>query len=150
MQTIDYPIILIFLTGMLGIWKAIPLGLAFNTNPVLIWLMTSAGASASVIILYFFGKQIRDYIIGKRENKTNKGKEARAKQLLKKYGVFGLGFIGTLLMGPQMTIVIGLIIAKSHTKLLYWTLSGIFVWSFVITYLGVCGIDLVQRLSEVF
>jgi len=150
MQSIDYQLILIFLTGMLGIWKAVPLGLAFSINPVLIWLLTSAGASFSVFILYFFGKQIREYIIKKRESITNKGKEARAKQLLEKYGVFGLGFIGTLLMGPQMIIILGLIIVKSPTKLLYWTLSGIFVWSLVLTYLGVGGIDLVQLVSDMF
>jgi len=150
MQTIDYPLIIIFFTAMLGIWKAIPLGLAFNANPILIWLTTVAGASFSVFVLYFFGKQIREYIIKKRENKTNKGKEARAKQLLDKYGMFGLGFIGTFLMGPQMTIILGLIIVKSDTKLLYWTICGIFVWSFVITYMGVGGIDLVQKISEMF
>ena len=150
MQTMEYPLILIFLTGMLGIWKAVPVGLAFGTNPVLIWLMTSLGASTAVIILYFFGKRIREYIISKRKNKKNKRKETRAKQLLEKYGVFGLGFLGTLLMGPQMTIILGLIIVKSHVKLLYWTLSGIFVWSFILTYLGVGGIDLVQKLSDIF
>lgn len=148
MQTIDYPLVLIFLTGMLGIWKAIPVGLAFNTNPLLIWLMTSAGASVSVLVLYFFGKKIREWVIRRRERITNKGKEARAKQLLKKYGVFGLGFMGTLFMGPQMTIILGLIIVKSHVKLLYWTIAGIIVWSFIITYLGVGGINLVQILSE--
>jgi len=65
----------------------------------------------------------------KRENIKNRRKEARASKLLEKYGVFGLGFIGTLLMGPQMTIVLGLLIVKSHKKLLYWTLVGIIVWS---------------------
>jgi len=135
---------------MLGIWKSVPVGLAFSINPVLIWLLTSAGASVAVLVLYFFEKKIRNYINRKREHKTNKSKEARAKQLLEKYGVFGLGFIGTFLMGPQMTMILGLIIVKSHTKLLYWTLSGIFVWSFVITYLGVGGIDLVQKIIEMF
>jgi hypothetical protein len=53
-------------------------------------------------------------------------------------------------MGPQMTIVLGLIIVKSQKRLLYWTLSGIFVWSFILTYLGVGGIDLAQKISEMF
>ena len=70
--------------------------------------------------------------------------------MLEKYGVFGLGFLGTLVMGPQMTIILGLIIVKSHQKLLYWTLAGIFFWSLILTFLGLGGIDLVKKISEIF
>jgi membrane protein DedA with SNARE-associated domain len=150
MQNIVYPLIIVFLTGMLGIWKAVPVGLAFNLHPVFIWLLTSAGASCAVFILYFFGKQIRAYILRKRGHLKHRRKEVRATKLLEKYGVFGLGFFGTLLMGPIMTIAIGLVIVKSHKKLLYSTLAGIFTWSLVLTYLGLGGIDLARKLNELF
>jgi len=127
---------------MLGIWKAVPVGLAFNIHPLGIWLTTSAGAAASVLILYFFGKQLREYILKKRQRIKNRKKEARASRLLEKYGVFGLGFIGTLLMGPIMTIVLGLIIVQSHKKLLNFTIIGIFFWTLVLTYLGYGGLSL--------
>lgn len=145
-----YPYLIVFLTGITGIWKAVPVGLAFNMHPIAIWLCTSLGSIFAVVILYFFGKHIRAYILRKRENVKNRKKEVRASNLLEKYGVFGLGFFGTLLMGPIMTIVLGLIIVESHKKLLFWTLLGILTWSFVLTYLGIGGVDLVQKLSEIF
>ena len=76
-----YKYVLIFLTGLLGIWKAVPVGLAFGTHPFMIWLLTSAGAVLAVLILNFFGSKIRAYIQKRREGKKNKKKEARAAKL---------------------------------------------------------------------
>ena len=67
---IDY--VLVFLMGMLGIWKAIPLGLLLKSHPFIIFLMTALGASSAVLILFFFGNKIRGYILRKRIKATMK------------------------------------------------------------------------------
>lgn len=145
---IDYS--LIFLMGMLGMWKAIPLGLLLKSHPVFIFLMTTLGASLAVLILFFFGNKIRAYVLKKRANKVNNNKENRANKLFEKYGAAGLGFLGCLLMGSSMTIILGMVVVKSQKKLLYWTLVGIVFWSLVITTLAVVSIDLFNKLLEVF
>jgi membrane protein DedA with SNARE-associated domain len=142
-----YPYVIVFITGMAGIWKAVPVGVAFQLNAVETWISTSAGASVAVFILYFFGKKIRDAIMRKLQKKKNSKKEARASKLLEQYGVAGLGFIGTLLMGPNMTLIIGLIITKSHKKLFYWTLIGIAVWSLALSLLAGASLELFQKLT---
>jgi len=142
-----YPYLIVFIAGMTGIWKAVPVGVAFKMGPLGIWLSTSGGAALAVLILYFFGKKIREYIVRKRKNTKNKKKEARASKLLEKYGVFGLGFLGTLLMGPNMTIILGLIIVESHKKLLIWTLAGILIWSLALTILAQTSVELFNKLT---
>jgi len=144
--TLDY--LLIFLMGMLGIWKAIPLGLVLKANPFFIFLMTSLGASAAVLILFFFGNKIRDYILRKRAKKDKNNKENRAAKLFEKYGAAGLGFLGCLLMGPNMTIILGMVVVKSQKKLLYWTLAGVIIWSMLLTLIAVISIDLFNKIVE--
>lgn len=144
---IDY--ILIFLMGMLGIWKAIPLGLLLKAHPVFIFLFTALGASAAVLILFFFGNKIREYILRKRARKDKKSKENRAAKLFEKYGAAGLGFLGCLLMGPNMTIILGMLVVKSQKKLLIWTLAGVVVWSLILTVIAVVSIDLFNKLLDI-
>jgi len=140
--------LLIFLVGMLGIWKAIPLGFLLNTNPVIIFIMTSLGAITSVLILYFFGNKIREYILKRRIKKRKNAKESRAKILFEKYGAAGLGFLGCLLMGPNMTMILGLVLVKSQKKLLYWTIAGIIIWTLALTILAIVSIDLFNKIME--
>jgi membrane protein YqaA with SNARE-associated domain len=145
---VDY--MLIFLMGMLGIWKAVPLGLLLNAPPVGVFLMTSLGAIAGVLILFFFGSKIRNFVIQRRSNKHKNAKENRAALLFEKFGAAGLGFLGCLIMGPNMTIILGLVVVKSQKKLLYWTLTGIIVWSLALITIAVVSIDIFNRILEYF
>ena len=147
MQGIVYNSLLIFLTGMLGIWKAVPVGFALGATPVLTFLMTSMGAISSAIILYFFGNQVREYLKKRRKKERSGKKNARAIYLFEKYGTAGLGVLGCLLMGPNMTMLIGLVIVKSPLKLLYWTIGGILVWTLALTLTAWLSIDLFLRLT---
>ncbi len=135
---------------MLGIWKAVPLGLLLKTHPVFIFLMTSMGALAGVLILFFFGGRIRNFVLRRRANKHKNAKENRAAKLFEKYGAAGLGFLGCLIMGPNMTIILGLVLVKSQMKLLYWTLAGIFVWTFVLILVAVISIDLFYKILDFY
>ena len=150
MQGIVNTYILIFLTGMLGIWKAVPVGVAVGADPLGIWLMTTLGATAAVITLYFFGNRIRAYLERKRQGRSKGRKDKRAAQLFEKYGTPGLGLLGCLLMGPNMTMLIGLVIVKSPIKLLYWTIGGIVIWSLALTMLAILSVDLFYRLTSLF
>jgi len=140
----------IFLMGMLGIWKAIPLGLLLKSHPGFIFLMTTLGACSAVLILFFFGNKIRAYVLRKRAKKEKSNKQNRASKLFEKYGAAGLGLLGCVLMGPNMTIILGMVVVKEQKKLLYWTLVGIVVWSLVLTTIATVSIDLFNKLLQVF
>jgi membrane protein DedA with SNARE-associated domain len=150
MQNVISTSIAIFLMGMLGIWKAVPLGFALGSQPFLTWLMTSLGATLSAVILYFFGDRIRTFLASRRKKPRREKKDARAARLFEKYGTAGLGFLGCLLMGPNMTMLIGLLIVRSPRKLLYWTVAGILIWSVALTLLAMVSIDLFLRIASWF
>jgi membrane protein DedA with SNARE-associated domain len=140
----------VFLMGLLGIWKAVPLGFVLNIHPLGIFLMTSSGAIIAVFILYFFGGKIRNYILKKRERGGKRQKENRATRLFEKYGAAGLGFLGCLLMGPNMTIILGLVIVKSQKKFLFWTVAGIIVWTLLLTLIALLSMELFYKILNFF
>lgn len=134
-------------TGLFGIWKAVPVGFTLGIHPLAVYLATAAGAVLAVLIIYFFDEGIRKYILGNRVNKREK-RLNRGKKILEKYGAPGLGFFGCLLMGPNMTLVVGLLIVTSRKVLLLWTIIGILVWTAVLVALAATGINLARDLSN--
>lgn len=147
MAGISYHSLLVFLTGMLGIWKAVPVGFALGEQPFLVWLFTSLGAASAAVILYFFGNWIRTLLSRWKKHTTRKKRDHRAARLLEKYGTAGLGLLGCLLIGPNMTMLLGLVLVKSPEKLLFWTIAGILLWTFALTILAVFSIDLFNQLT---
>ncbi len=140
----------IFLMGLLGIWKAVPVGFALGAGPVLTWLMTSLGAMVAAVVLYFFGDRIRRYLSRKEKKPRAEKRNARAERLLERYGTAGLGLLGCLVMGPNMTMLIGLVIVRSPRKLLTWTIAGILVWTLALTLLAAVSIDLFLQIASWF
>lgn len=68
-------------------------------------------------------------------------------QLFEKYGAPGLGLVGCLLLGPNLTILTGVVIVHSPRKLLCWTIAGILIWSLVLTLIAVFSVDLFHQLT---
>jgi hypothetical protein len=67
--------------------------------------------------------------------------------LFEKYGIPGMGILGTLLLGPNMTMAMGMIIVKKEKALLLWTGLGIIVWTVVLTLIGTYSVELFQELA---
>ncbi len=136
----------VFVTGLLGIWKAVPVGFALGLNPVWIYGLTVSGATVAALILFWFGEWFRKMLYRKKGNKPPSKKEGRAGRLFEKYGTPGLGFIGTLLIGPNATLLIGFLLVTSRKKLLWWTIAGIWVWTLVLTLMAASGIALFKSI----
>jgi membrane protein YqaA with SNARE-associated domain len=139
-------LVIIYLTGMLGIWKAIPVGIILNASPLSICLMTILGASTTVVVIYLFGGWVRQFVLSKlNKNKLNKTK-TKTNKLLARYGVIGLGLFGTMTMGPNMTILLGLIAVKARIILLAWIIIGILVWTAILTTAAALSFELFERI----
>ncbi len=140
--------LLVFLTAITGVWKAVPLGLIIGLHPVIIFLMTASGAILSVFILYFFGNKLKRWIFKSGNYSESSKKGMRIRKILDKYGPVGLGIIGTLLAGQITTVIVGLALVKSQKSFLAWMITGSIVASFCVTLLGVLSIDLFKKISE--
>lgn len=141
-----YNALIIFLTGLLGIWKAIPVGLALQCNATTIIVTTAAGALVAISIIYLLGSKVKEWIL----NRLNKGKgekrKGRLTALFDKYGIMGMGILGTLLLGPNMTMAMGMIIVKKEKKLLLWTAIGIIIWTVVLTLIGTYSVEFFEKM----
>ena len=143
MGNLSLDIITVFLVGITGMWKAIPLGFFLEVSPFYIFIMTALGSIVGVLILFFFGNKIRNYIINRQLKKGNSRKKKRALKIFDRYGLIGLGIFGTLIIGPPMTMILGLALVQKQKHFLYWTMTGIVVWSLVLTILGSLGIEVI-------
>jgi membrane protein DedA with SNARE-associated domain len=140
-------LIIIFLIGMAGIYKAVPAGVLLKIPPILIYLMTVLGAVTTVLLIYIFGNRIRARILQKDNRKRLNKKKSRAKVMFDKYGVIGLALFGIISMGPNITTLMGLIIINDQRKLLFWIIIGIFIWTTVLTVAAAVSIDLLNRFT---
>ena len=138
--------LLVFLMGILGIWKSVPLGFLIGLSPVWIGVMTILGAFVGVIVLYFLGSRTKKYVLARMQKKKMGLKKERLTMLFEKYGTAGIGLIGTLVIGPNATIAVGLALVKSDKRLLYWTLLGTAVWSAVLSVIGAVSVELFQKI----
>ena len=128
-----YNLRIIYFTGMLGIQKAVPLGIMLKTPPPIICLMTILGASTMVIVIYVLNQLVKQFRLRRmNENKLEKRK-IKTNKLISKFGIVGLSLIGTVIMGHHITILMGLIVVNKKTKLLGWTIIGIILWTTILT-----------------
>ena len=133
---------IVFLIGILGIWKSIPVGLVMKLDPFWICSATIMGATVGILIIFLLGTRVRKYLERWIKESSLIRKENRLIRLFNKYGIHGLGVLGTLVMGPNMTMAIGLTIANKPGVLMLWTLIGTVMWSIALTYVGFLGISI--------
>ncbi|GAF02680.1 hypothetical protein [Saccharicrinis fermentans] len=126
----------VYFTGLLGIWKGIPVGIAMGITPFYTATLTSLDAISSALIVSFAGEPFRRWLMKKYGTKNMVHKQKKFNRWLQKYGISGLGLIATGLIGPLISLLIGMLLLKDTRKFLFYLLLGITLWSFGITYLA--------------
>ena len=134
--------ITIYLVGITGIWKAIPVGIAMNAHPFETASLTALGSITTVFLLLYFGEAVKSWVMKKWSKEKLETKKGRMSRIMDKYGTPGLGIICPGLFGPITTIIVGLIIVKPTRKLMPYLVIGIIAWSFFLTYMAVTGVNL--------
>ena len=104
-----YKILTVTFLSSFEIYVAIASGMAFKLSPHVICLATLVGGISGVFIAAFLGDRIKSFFnrYRKPKTKTDSTKEKLMLKLWNKYGVFGIGFVGTFLLGAPASIGIG-------------------------------------------
>ena len=126
------------------IYAAIPAGFAFGLSPWIIFLASAVGGLVGVFVVAFLGEKIRTFF-----NK-NKKKDAAAPaekhpmmmRIWNKYGIVGLGFIGTVTVGAPISIAVGVGLNANLKKLVTWCCIGVLTRCIVFTLIGYYGLQL--------
>ncbi len=124
-------------------YAAIPAGFAFHLSAWIIFFASLVGGIAGVFIAGFLGNKIRAFLTKKKiiKEKAPK-KDSWAHRLWHKYGIIGLGLVGTFTIGAPVSIAVGVGFNAPLRTLLTWCCIGVLIRCVVFTLLGHFGTKL--------
>jgi membrane protein YqaA with SNARE-associated domain len=124
------------------IYAAIPAGFAFKLSPWIIFLASAIGGIAGAIVAAFFGDKIRAFFHKKRTVKEEPKRHPAITRLWTKYGIVGLGLLGTMTVGAPISIAVGTGLNANLKKLLTWCCIGVIARCVLFTVIGYYGLKL--------
>ena len=124
------------------IYAAIPAGFAFGLHPGTIFSSSVIGGLAGVFIAAFLGDKIRAFISRYKKPTAEKPKEGLIYRIWDKYGVIGVGFLGTMTVGAPVSLAVGVGFNVPLKKLVTWCCIGVFVRCALFTTIGHFGMQL--------
>jgi len=144
MQNTLIRIFTIYIVGITGIWKAIPVGIALKSHPLEIATFTALGSITTVYILYYFGERVKRWVMKRWSKEKLESRKGKFTKIMDKYGIIGVGIISPGPFGPITSIIVGLLIVKQTSRLMPYLVTGIIFWSFLITWLAVSGFNMIK------
>lgn len=103
---------------------AVPAGFAFQLPIWVIWVASVGGNLTSLFLIAFFGAGLKKLLFKKKPEQVTQ-KKGLSYRLWTRHGVFGLGFIGTLIIGAPICIAAGVGLNAPFQKLLTWCVLGV-------------------------
>lgn len=123
-------------------WAAIPAGFAFHLSPLTIFLASVSGSLLGLLLTAFLGDRIRLLFSKKNALKKSKPKKGFIYKIWHKYGVVGVGILGTMTVGAPASVAIGIGLNGSVQKLIIWCSIGIISRCLVFTAIAHLGNNL--------
>ncbi len=133
-------IIIIFAASVVELWLAIPLGLLMDVNPLIITIVSSAGAIMAAVVVTFLGENLRTRFLRWKYHDEKALEKSRLYEIWNKYGVIGLGLTSPLLFGAPLGAAVGIALGAQKNRLILWMSIGIVLWSIGLTIAGMMGL----------
>ncbi|MEO6721425.1 MAG: hypothetical protein ABIN67_13735 [Ferruginibacter sp.] len=124
------------------IYVAIPTGFAMKLSPWIIFFASAAGGLIGVFVTAFLGGKIRSFFFKNKPKKKEAPKHPMLHRLWDKYGVVGLGFVGTMSVGAPISIAVGVALNANLHRLLTWCCIGVITRCVIFTLIGYYGLKL--------
>lgn len=126
------------------IYAAIPAGFAFGLSPWVIFFAALSGGIIGVFVAAFLGEKIEKFISKFRKPKEipKEKKPGLAHKLWEKFGIAGLGILGTFTVGAPVSIAVGVGFNVNMHKLASWCCIGVLVRCIIFTLIGHFGMKL--------
>lgn len=126
------------------IYAAIPAGFAFGLSPWVIFFAALAGGIAGVFLAAFLGEKIEALIARFHKTKETlaEKKPNLAHKLWEKYGIVGLGVLGTFTVGAPVSIAVGVGFNVNMHRLATWCCVGVLARCIIFTLVGYYGMKL--------
>jgi len=124
------------------IYAAIPAGFAFGLSAWIIFFASITGGLAGVFVAAFLGDKIRAFIAKYKKKKEEKPRTGIVYRIWDKYGIIGLGFLGTITVGAPVSIAVGVGFNAPLKRLITWCCLGVIARCVVFTIIGYHGAKL--------
>jgi membrane protein YqaA with SNARE-associated domain len=141
-RTMVYKILTVAGLATFEIYAAIPAGFAFSLHPLVIFLASLIGGLTGVYVAAFLGDKIRAFFSRNKPVKEEKPKTGIIYRIWDKYGVIGLGFLGTMTVGAPVSIAVGVGFKVPLKRLLTWCCIGVLTRCALFTTIGHFGMKL--------
>ncbi|MEO6547386.1 MAG: small multi-drug export protein [Ferruginibacter sp.] len=124
------------------IYAAIPTGFALGLSPWIIFIASVTGGIIGAFVATFLSDKIRNFFFKNRPVKEKKDTHPMLHRIWNKYGIIGLGLLGSFLVGAPISIALGAGLNANLKKLLAWCCVGITTRCIVFTLVGYFGLKL--------
>lgn len=131
--------LLVFGASILELWAGIPLGLALNLNPFIIYIVSTLGSIFAALIVVSIGDNLRERFMKWRYGEKDI-KKSRFYKIWNTYGIIGLGALSPLFLGAPLGAALGIALGAEKRPLLIWMSIGIALWSAILTAAGYFGL----------
>ena len=139
-----YKILTIIGLATFEIYAAIPAGFAFKLHPLEIFSYSLLGGLMGVLVAAYLGDIIKKWLSKFRKQKANKvvKEPGFVLKIWEKYGVIGLGLLGTMSVGAPISIGIGVSFNVPTNKMVFWCSLGVILRCAIFTAIGYYGLKL--------
>ncbi len=122
------------------VYAAIPAGFAFQLPSFIIFLASTVGGLVGVFVAAYLGTQIKNFVKKYKKSKIEeKPKAGFIINIWNKYGIVGLGLIGTMTVGAPISIGVGVGFNVPVNKMVIWCSAGVVIRCLIFTSLGHYG-----------
>ncbi len=134
-----YKILTVFALASFEMYVAIPTGFAMKLTSWQIFFTCLAGGLTGVFVAAFLGEKIKQFFAKYKKPKPAdyvEKTDTLAHKLWKKYGTIGLGYIGSITVGPPISIAVGLGLNANFKQLIFWCCLGVLTRCIAFTFFG--------------
>jgi len=124
------------------IYAAIPAGFAFGLSPWIIFAASLIGGVAGVFVAAFLGDRIRRLFSKNKPPEETKPTTGLVYRIWNKYGIIGLGLLGTITVGAPVSLAVGIGFKAPLQKLITWCCIGVLTRCISFTLIGHYGLQL--------
>lgn len=140
-ETVLGKLLLVGALATFEIYAAIPTGFAFGFSGMIVFITCLIGGLIGVFVTAYLGDKIRNWFRKEKEPKPAKTSNW-ANKIWQKYGMIGLGLIGTFTVGAPISIAVGVSFNANIHKLVMWSCIGVLLRCAVFTTIGHFGAKL--------
>lgn len=135
----------VFLAGAIPWFEAIgvvPAGIVFGLDPIAVVIAAVSGNVLTIFAFSYGGAKVRNWFITRGSDKNQQRATKRfekGRKAFDKYGIYGMAFLGPLLIGTQFAAVVSVAAGVRPLKVSIIVSIATLLWAVLVSVLSLLG-----------